>query len=749
VGSNIARVDAAEKVTGAVQYTGDIRLPGMLHAKLLRSPYAHAEVLSIDTSRAERLPGVKAIISHKNTPRINYNSSCPPIFAGGFPVDQVLFDKKVRFAGEPVAAVAAVDLDTAEEALSRIEVAYQPLPFVLDAEEAMRLGAPEIHEVRMNTFSEINQESNDFETAMEASDHVFRGRYSTSSIQHCAMEPHVCVSKCDANGQVTVWSSTQIPFRLRIWLSKVLGLPVGKVRVISPALGGAFGGKEEMTVEPYAALLAMKSGKPVMLECTREEEFIDGRRRHASIMQLETGINEDGFFTARGVRAILQAGGYASHAPFVLGAAAGIFRMMYKAKAIRFDGRCVYTNTTPAGALRGYGGPQSIFVVERQLDEICRELHFEPLEFRLKNSYDKGETDSVTGWAITSGANKDCLVTAAEKIGWSRNRSPTGMGDIRRGIGFARYVYPTGVKGTWPESSEALAIVNEDGSVNIVTSAVDMGTGISTGLVQIAAEELHISPDKVNISLESDTAITPFDLGAYASKVTSVAGGAVKLAAVDVKQKLIAAASKILKTEVSELETNGGYVYSRLRPDERIAYGEIVTKSRYALDGATSLTGRGVYEPRTNTPTFGAQFAEVEVDVRTGRTKVLRIVAALDVGKAINPANIEGQVHGSIHMGLGFAISEYLAWNTGTGQIANPSFLDYKVFTAPDMPEIDVIILESPDPSSPYGIRGVGEQATLPTAPAIANAINDAIGLSIRDLPFTSEKIYKRLHDQT
>jgi xanthine dehydrogenase molybdenum-binding subunit len=747
VGNSLVRVDAFEKVTGFVQYAGDIKLPDMLYAKLLRSPFPHAEIVSINAERAERLLGVKAIVSYKNAPRIKFNSSCPVLQTVGLPLDQLVFPEKARFAGEPVAAVAAVDIDTAEEALSMIDVNYKPLPFVLNADAAMRPDAPQIHNGHSNIFSEISYESGDFDKSIEESEHVFRGKYSTTSIQHCALEPHVCVSRYDDSGKLTVWASTQIPFRLRTWLSRALGLPVGKVRIIRPPIGGGFGGKEEMVAEPYSALLAMRTRRPVRLEYTREEEFTAGRRRHASTVELETGVDKDGFFKARGINALLQAGGYASHASLVLGLMGAVFRMMYKSQAARFNGKCVYTNTTPGGALRGYGGPQAVFPVERQVDEICRELNLDPLEFRLKNSFKKGDTDPVSGQIITSGANEECLFKGAAKVGWNTIQSRTQSGDIRRGIGVARYMYPTSAKGVWPESSEAFAIVNEDGSVNIVTSAVDMGTGISTGLVQIAAEELRVGADKINITLESDTDTNPFDLGAYASKVTFVAGGAVRLAAEEARHKLLAAASQILKVDLNELDTREGYVCSKLEPNRRISFGEIVTTFRYAASGSTSIMGRGFFEPPGNAPVFGAQFAEVEVDCQTGRTKVLRIVAALDVGRAINPANIEGQVHGAIHMGLGSALSEFLSWDKSTGKIQNSSFLDYKVFTAPDMPKIDVIILEYPDPSGPYGAKGVGEQATLPTAAAVANAVSDAVGVSLRELPLTSERVYRRIHN--
>lgn len=747
IGSSVTRVDALEKVTGSVQYTTDMKLPNMLYAKVLRSPYPHARIESINVRHAERLPGVKAVICYKDAPRVKFNSSCPLMFDGGFPLDQYVFDEKVRHVGDPVAAVAAVDKDTAEEALALIEVTYKPLPFVLDPEAAVRSGAPQIHDGRSNIVSEIRIESGDFERAIAESEYVFRGRYSTTSVQHCALEPHVCISKFDENGKLTVWTSTQFPFRLRVWLSRAIGIPIGKVRIVRPPVGGGFGGKEEMTVEPYSALLAIKTKRPVMLEHTREEEFIAGRRRHACIMELETGIGKDGTFKARGMKAILQAGGYATHAPSVLGVGSSVFRMMYKCEALRYDGRSVYTNTSPGGAFRGYGAPQSVFAVERQVDEICRELNFDPVKFRLKNSYTKGDIDPVTGWIIAAGANEECLLKAAEKIGWGKTMVRKASGDKQRGLGLARYVYPTSARGKWPECSEALAIVNEDGSVSIVTSAVDLGTGISTGLVQIAAEEFGISTDRVNISLDSDTDTHPFDLGAYASRTTFVAGGGVKLAAADVKQKLLLAASQILKVDSDELETEGGFIYSRLRPDKRISFGEIVMACRYAPESSATFTGRGFFEPKENAPTFGAQFVEVEVDMRTGQTKVLRVVATLDVGRAINPSNIEGQVHGAIQMGLGYALTESLVWDKTTGEIMNQSFLDYKIFTAADMPKIDVIILESYDPSGPYGVKGVGEQPIIPTAAAVANAVNDAIGVSIRDLPLSSEKIYGRLRD--
>lgn len=742
VGARLPRVDAVEKVTGSVQYAVDLKFPDMLHAALLRSPHPHAKIISINTRRAEQIPGVKAVITRNNAPRFLFNSSCSLLDAEG---DQVIFDDYVRFVGDPVAAVAAVDIDTARRALANIQVSYEILPFVLDAEAAMAPDAPRARENRSNIAFEIgtNLESKDFDKAIAGSDYAFRGKYWTAAVQQCAMEPHVCVSKFDDSGKLTVWSSTQIPFRLRSTLSRALGLPIGRVRIVRPPLGGGFGAKEQMTVEPYSSVLAIKTKKPVKLEYTREEEFTAGSRRHACIMELETGVSKAGVFTARGAKAILQGGAYLSHGAGVLSKGFAHFLMMYKAAATRFEGKCVYTNTSFGGACRGYGAPQIVFAIERQVDEICRELGFDPVEFRIRNSYTKGDTDPATGWKIESGANEISIRKAAERINWNNRLPPKASGDMRKGIGIARYMYSTSARPWWPECSEALAIVNEDGSVNIVTSAVDLGTGITTGFVQIAANELQVSADAVNISKESDTDVYPVDSGAYASRTTYVAGGAVKLAAADARQKLLSAASRMLGVELGELDTENGSVYSKLHPEKRIPYGDIVRKCRTAIEGSSSIMGRGFFEPRGNGPVFGAQFAEVEVDVKTGQTKVLRIVAALDVGKAINPANIEGQVHGAIQMGLGYALSEYLQWNEQTGEIMNPSFLDYKLIAAPDMPKIDVIILESPDPSGPYGAKGVGEQPVVPTAAAVVNAINDAVGVSIRELPATSEKIHR------
>lgn len=744
VGMTIGRVDAVEKVTGSVQYASDLKFPDMLYAALLRSPHPHAQIISINSKSAEQISGVKAVVTRHNSPRFFFNSSCPLLGAGG---DQTIFDDCVRYVGEPVAAVAAVDIDTATAALNSIRVEYKKLPFVLDAETAVRDGSPRVREGGSNIAFEngVNQESKEFDRALAQSDYVFRGKYSTTPVQQCAMEPHVCVGKFDDAGKLTIWSSTQIPFRLRNTLSIALGLPVGKVRIIRPPLGGGFGAKEQMTVEPYAALLAMKTKKPVKLEYTREEEFTVGSRRNASIVHLETGVCKEGMFTARGASMILQVGAYLSHGPGVLSKAFAHFLMLYKSSAARFEGKCVYTNTSLSGACRGYGAPQIVFAIERQVDEICRELEFDPIKFRLTNSFTTGDIDPVTNWKIESGANEACIEQAAEKAGWKRTPAPKKEGCLRRGMGIARYMYSTSAKPWWPECSEALAIINEDGSVNVVTSAVDLGTGITTGLAQIAAEELQVEASMVNISKETDTDNYPMDTGAYASRTTYVAGGAVKLATADARQKLLTAAARILGVSLGELDTENGRVYSKLQPGKRIQYGEIVKTCRTALTGASSIMGRGFFEPNGNGPTFGAQLAEVEVDVGTGQTRVLRIVATLDVGRAINPGNVEGQVQGSIQMGVGYALTEQLQWNRRTGEIMNPSFLDYKLIAAPDMPKVDVIILESPDPSGPYGAKGVGEQAVVPTAAAVLNAINDATGVSIRDLPATPEKVYSQL----
>jgi xanthine dehydrogenase molybdenum-binding subunit len=744
VGKRLPRVDALEKVTGRGKFVVDMKIPGMLYAMIVRSPYAHAKVLSIKPERAKKLPGVKAILSMEDVPRISYDSSCPPILNEAIR-DQYVFDEKVRFVGEGVAAVAATSEDIAEEAIKLIKIEYQELPAVFDPEEAMKKDAPRIHSFEHNVAGKVDFEFGDLNKGFKEADYIFKDRYTTSRVQHCSLEPHACICSFNESRKLTVWTSTQIPFRARIWMAIVLDMHVGDIRVIKPHTGGGFGGKEEICQELICALLSKKTGKPIKSVYSREEEFYATRTRHPCIIELETGVKKDGELTARQIRAILNTGAYASHGLGVLRVLSSTFLVLYRSPNVRFNGCCVYTNTPVAGAMRAFGAPQVTFAVESQMDTIADKLEIDPIKLRLKNAMRTGDVVPGTNMVIGSCGLKECLEKGAKKIHWETRQKPGKASGIKKlGLGVAQCVFQIASVSLWPEHAAAFIKMNEDGTADLLTGASDIGQGSSTVLAQICAEELGIRLEDVHVT-EGDTAITPFELGTYGSRVTYTVGGAVKAAAADAKRRLLQSASRILGADPSDLEVKNGLILVTAKPDKTMPIAKVIGASQSSKSGATSIIGSASFEPAANAFAFGAQFAEVEVDVETGQVRLLKIVAAHDVGRAINPMAVEGQIEGGVHMGIGYTLTEELIIDKATGKTRNPTFLDYKIPGSLDIPEIFAIIVEDPDPNGPYGAKGIGEPPTIPTAPAIANAIYNATGARIKELPITPEKILKSL----
>lgn len=741
VGKRLPKVDAIEKVTGSAKFTADMRLPGMLYGKVLRSPYAHAKVLRVDTSEAEKLPGVKAVLTIKDVPRIKYDPSDPLQSSR----DQYIFDEKVRYVGEGVAAVAAVSEDAAEEALKLIRVDYEELPAVFDPAEAMKPDVPKIHPVERNIASHVPIAFGDVEKGFKEADYVFENRYVASRQKHCHLEPHACVVRFDYDRKITVWSSTQSPFRLRFILAKALDMPLGKIRVIAPHVGGGFGNKLYLGQhELVCTLLAKKTGRPVKIRYTRKEEFYTTTTRHPAIIELKTGVKKDGTLTAIQAKVIMNTGAYALFGSGVTWVACYYIggSSLYRCPNIKVDGYCVYTNTPAAGAMRAFGGPQAHFAVESHMDMIAENLGIDPVELRLKNLVRIGDVDRLSGfYNIRSCGLRECIEKGAERIGWKKKEwKHGGVNEARkRGMGMAcmSMISELGV-------SAAFVKLNEDGSVNILTGATDIGQGSNTVLAQIVAEELGVRLEDVTVT-SADTNLTPFDWGTLGSRITYIAGSAAKAAAADAKRQLLERAAKMLKADVKNLEIRDGRVYVKGSSEKGASISEVVWFSQYVDEAKAIILGRASYGPSEFPPAFGAHFAEVEVNTETGQVKVLRIVAVHDVGRAINPTLVEGQVEGALQMGIGYALTEELLFDKVTGKPLNPSFLDYKILTAKDMPEIEVIIIEPVDPTGPYGAKAVGEAACIPTAAAIANAVYNAIGIRCRELPITPEKILKAL----
>lgn len=746
VGQSIPRLDATAKATGTAKYTADLKLPGMLYGKVLRSSVPHARIMNINISKAERLTGVKAVLCYKNVPRVAYNSSYKePADEKRIPADENIFGEKVRYVGDRIAAVAATSLDIAEEALELIRVEYEELPFVFDPVEALRPDAPRIHGGENNLVKEVEWHVGNLEEGFAKADYIFENSYRTQIQQHVPLEPHCHIAEFDINGKLHITSTTQGTFNVRALLGKVLSMPLHKIRVTRPHIGGGFGGKIEPFDEIIGALLAMKTRRPVRLLNTREEEFSSTRVRHCHVIDLKYGVKKDGIFVAREMKAILNTGAYATCGPKVMNTTGSRWFMLYRTPHIRYVGKCVYCNTPVAAAMRGFGTPQQTFATESMIDEIAEKLCIDPVEIRLKNHSRLGDFDPISKITLGSVGIGDCLTKGAKAMEWTEKRmAKKAGGRYRKGVGVALGTHNTGAKPFIDEISSAFIKVNEDGSFNLLTGAVDLGQGIDTVLTQIAAEVLGVSVEDISVVDPGDTDSTPYDYGTHSSRQTYLAGTAVKMAAEEAKSQLIDEAARRLEARPEDLEMKNREIYVKGSPDRSISLADVAVG---LIHGKVThqVMGRGSFSPITNAPPFEIHFAEVEVDTETGAVKVVKFVAAHDLGKAINPLICEGQVQGGVHMGIGYTLWEELQIDPKTGQYLNLNLTDYRVASALDMPPIEIILVESHEPTGPYGAKGLGEPAMVPTAPAIANAIYNAIGIRFHQLPITRQKVWEAI----
>jgi len=768
IGTSPPRPDALEKVTGGKSFPVNVKVPGMLHGKLLRSPYPHARILRIDATAAEKLPGVKAVLLPPEAPTRKYTTVYfVPTEAGSMVQDMLVMSDTVRFAGQPVAAVAATTLRIAEQALELIEVEYEELPTVFDPEEAMQPGAPQLHAHAANNVA-VNPviAFGDLEKGFADADHVFEGVYSSHRVHTCYMEPRVCIVDCDSQGNYTVHSSTQHLFGVREKLAFILGIPESKVRVIKPPyIGGGFGGKLDIGyIEPIAALLSRKCGRPVRIEQTRYEDFIT-TARHPIKVYLKTGVKKDGTFTARYAKSILDTGAHATHGAEVINVH-GVFGLLmtYRCPNSRWEGYTVYTNNMIGGGYRGYGSPQACFAAESQIDEICETLRLDPIEFRKKNAHHAGDPHPmIPGLKLDSYAFDECLTKGAEGIGWSqRHKANSDGGTRRRGIGFAcQPLWVSGCLG-FPdiyEHSGAILKLNADGTADLATASMDLGSGQITTLCQIAAEELGLPMEAVRMVQVADTTTLPVDAPSHASRVTYSSGLAVQAAAKVVRQRVLEVAGIMLEASPDDLTVSNGRVSVSGAPGRSLSVAEVATRAespfvQHTAQGPAPTTvgekgtiiGVSSRAPTGNPSPVSVEFVEVEVDTETGVVQVLRVVYAHDLGRLIHRLGAEGQVEGGFQQGMGYALMENLQFDTASGACLAGDFLDYKMPTAVEMPrDIQSIFIESHEPTGPFGAKSLSEPCITVPAPAIANAIYNAVGVRIRDLPITPEKVLAAL----
>ena len=744
VGKSLQRIDGVDKVTGSARYAADIKLENMLYAKLLRSPYAHAKVKRIDTSVAEKLPGVRAVATIFEVPKvIEYWFS---LRTEKKKKQMFLRDDVVRFIGDPVLALAADDPQTLDKALALVTVEYEPLPVLHDPFKAMEETDIKIHS-RGNIAFKVNKAYGDIHEGFKNAAIIIENTYRTSKQKHAALEPFgTCVAHYQSNGKLTVYSSTQLPHWSRHYLAGALELSLNKVRVIKPHTGGSFGGRCGLIhgLEVMCSWLSRRTGRPVRMSFTREEDFIGTESRHPMTIRMKTGATRDGILTANDVEIVSDVGGYGTHYIGVIADCLSTGVGLYKIPNYSFSATAVFTNKSPCGALRGYGNPQMNFAQESQMDIIAEKLRMDPLEFRLKNYRKLGEIDPVLNEEIRSNGLKECLEKGAKSSGWQKKRcQKPAKGTRKRGIGLSIMLHGTGAGKALPDPAGATVMINADGSVNLVTAAADEGQGNRTVLAQIASETLGIEFDKISVS-ETDTETTPLDCGTHGSRQAYSGGLAVGAAATEARKKLLAYAKKELGVNEDQLRIKSGAIFEAKNPANKILISDLMRKTQIEdMRVCEQVIGSAAGVAPAMPGYYGAIFAEVEVDTETGEVKVLKLTSAFDVGRAINPDLVEGQIIGGAVMGMGFALTENLLLREGL--ILNSSFVDYRLLRACDVPEIVPIIVESNEPTGSFGAKGIGEGCMVNVASAISNAICHATGVRLTDLCMTPDSILQGL----
>jgi putative selenate reductase molybdopterin-binding subunit len=759
VGTNERRVDGVALVTGRPVFTADLpERPGTLHLALLRSPHAHARIRAIDASRAEALPGVALVLTHLNTPTRRYTTAGQG-YPEPSPYDARMFDTKVRFVGDRVAAVAADSLAVARDACASIDVDYEVLEPVLGIDAALAEGAPVIHDEpdcvdvwapERNVSAHASAVAGDVEAALAASPVTVDVTCETHYGQHAPLEPHVAAAHLDPDGRIVIVSSTQVPFHVRRIVARLLDVPVHRLRVIKPRLGGGFGVKQEVLIEDLVALVTLRTGRPCLLELDREEEFVSSRTRHPMRVRMRLGADTEGRIEAVDMEVLSNTGAYGTHGLTVLSNVGSKTLPMYnKAPHVRFRGDAVYTNLPVGGAYRGYGATQGQFAMEVAIDRLAFELGFDPLELRSRNHLRAGETSPIfkalgegregVEQVITSCALDECIRVGAERIRWSERRGNRRRdGSWLHGVGMSIHLQGSGIP--LVDMGGASIKLNDDGSVNLLVGATDLGTGSDTILAQMAAEVLGVPLEKV-VVLSSDTDVTPFDVGAYASSTTYVSGTAVVRAAEAVADQIREVAAALLGVDPVGLELADERV--GVPGGESVSLEDVALRSLYAVD-QRQIAATASFVPEISPPPFLASFAEVRVDVDTGRIEILDYVVAVDCGTVVNPNLAAGQVEGAIANGIGYALMEEMTF-TASGRCRTPDFARYKIPGTLDMPPLEVILVESYEPTGPHGAKSVSEIGINAPLPTIANAVHDATGVWLTGSPFTPERVWSAL----
>ena len=780
VGTNEIKVDAVKLVQGKPAFTADIELKGMLTAKVLRSPHAHANIKKIDASKARALEGVAAVLTHEDLPRVAYSTAGQSDPIPG-PLDMFSLDNKVRYAGDRVAFVAAENEEIANKALSLIEVEYEVLPNInnysdsLDNEIILHEEEDYVNfdasDASRNLAAHIHIDIGDVEAGFAEADRIFEHEYEVPKVQQAHIEPHVAVTYWDEDDRLVIRTSTQVPFHVRRMMAPVLGLPVKRIRVVKPRIGGGFGGKQEVQIEDVAAHLTIATGRPVKFETTREEEFTSSRSRHPMKIKMKTGVDKDGNITANAMYCLSDTGAYGCHALTVTGNTGHKAMALYvgdgkyrKNPNIQFIADIVYSNQAPSGAFRGYGVPQGYWAVERHMEHIADEMGFDPIKFRLQNALRPGELQPFsTAWSegrepspeiVETNALEQCVEEGLKAIEWDKKyqnqewQNDTEKPWLKRGVGVAMMMQGTAIP--YLDMGAASIKMNDDGSFNLLVGATDLGTGSDTVLAQMAAEVLGVPVEDI-IVYSSDTDFTPFDVGAYASSTTYISGAAVVKAAQKVARMMSKRAAMILNVDENVPKVDAGEIHFEDRKALALD-GRFVTLEKIALHSLHHANQEQIMAVASHMsekapPPFAAQFAEVTVDTQTGMVEVDKLVMAVDSGVIVNPITASGQIEGGMIQALGYALTEEMIYNEN-GQIREKDFKDYHIFSSTEIPEMKTIFVETFESSHPFGVKAVAEIPMDGVAPAVANAIKNACGAELDRIPATPERVWKALKER-
>ena len=754
IGQSVKRVDALDKVTGRAKYTDDLADKGALVAKILHATIAHGQVKSMDVSAAQAIPGVVKVVTCFDVPPYKFPTAGHPWStdpAHQDVADRLLLTKHIRFYGDDIAAVVAEDEVAAQQALRAIKVEYETFPFVLDAQEAMKPEAPQLHEeypgnilnhtsIRLGNYAEAIKEPGLIKV---------EGWYDTPTVQHCHIENHIAYAYQEGK-RITVVASTQIPHIVRRIVGQALGIPWGDVRIIKPYIGGGFGNKQDALYEPLCAYLStVVGGRLVKLDVSREETFVCNRVRHAIRTHIISWVRPDGSFAARKIECFSDQGAYASHGHGVVAKGMGAFPQLYPCPNVEGDAYSVFTNKPAAGAMRGYGIPQAMFAGECHMEDVARALGVDSIQFRKDHRMPVGYVDGFSKNENYADSLGQCMEKGMEYLDYERKRKEYAnqTGPVRRGVGMALFWYNTAV---WPislESSSCRMVLNQDGSIQLQLGETEIGQGADTAFAQMAADTVGIPVDMVHTVSTQDTDLTPFGTGAYASRQTYVGGFAIKQTGLLLKERILLYAKELTRQDVNNLDIQEGYIVRTTDGRKLMRLGELATEALYSLTHSQHMTAESTYQIKNNAYSFGCSFAEVEVDIPLCKVKLIDMVNVHDCGRLINPALAEAQVHGGMSMAIGYGLSEQLLFDPKTGKPLNNNLLDYKLSTTMDHPDLAARFVENYEPTSPFGTKALGEPPACSGAPAIRNAILNATGVAIDRAPITPHVLFAKFKE--